>query len=450
MTTAIQRAAIILAAGKSTRMKSAQSKVLHPVGGRSMIKWVTALAREAGIEHIVCVVGEANADVKAAAETLGLEIAIQEPQQGTGHAVQCAKNALKDFEGQVVVLYADTPLIKAETLENVFRAFETHDLAVLGFEPEDPAAYGRLVTQGEELHAIVEAKEASPEQLAIGLCNSGVLAGHSTDLFNACDRVTNDNVKGEYYLTDIVEILRGDGKSATVIKASETEVLGVNDRVDLARAEAAFQDRMRSSVMKNGVTLKHPESVYFSYDTEIEADVTIDANVIFGPGVTIKSGSVINGFCHIEGAVIGQNAQIGPFARLRPGTDLAESTKVGNFVETKKAVVGKGSKINHLSYIGDADLGENVNVGAGTITCNYDGFNKHKTAIQDGAFIGSNSALVAPVTIGAGAFLGSGSVVTDDVPDDALALARSKQVNKLGWGSRFRSAQEKRKAKKQS
>ena len=450
MTTAIQRAAIILAAGKSTRMKSAQSKVLHPVGGRSMIKWVTALAREAGIEHIVCVVGEANADVKAAAETLGLEIAIQEPQQGTGHAVQCAKNALKDFEGQVVVLYADTPLIKAETLENVFRAFETHDLAVLGFEPEDPAAYGRLVTQGEELHAIVEAKEASPEQLAIGLCNSGVLAGHSTDLFNACDRVTNDNVKGEYYLTDIVEILRGDGKSATVIKASETEVLGVNDRVDLARAEAAFQDRMRSSVMKNGVTLKHPESVYFSYDTEIEADVTIDANVIFGPGVRIKSGSVINAFCHIEGTDIGQNAQIGPFARLRPGTDLAESTKVGNFVETKKAVVGKGSKINHLSYIGDADLGENVNVGAGTITCNYDGFNKHKTTIQDGAFIGSNSALVAPVTIGAGAFLGSGGVVTDDVPDDALALARSKQVNKLGWGSRFRSAQAKRKAKKQS
>ena len=450
MTTAIQRAAIILAAGKSTRMKSAQSKVLHPVGGRSMIKWVTALAREAGIEHIVCVVGEANADVKAAAETLGLEIAIQEPQQGTGHAVQCAKNALKDFEGQVVVLYADTPLIKAETLENVFRAFETHDLAVLGFEPEDPAAYGRLVTQGEELHAIVEAKEASPEQLAIGLCNSGVLAGHSTDLFNACDRVTNDNVKGEYYLTDIVEILRGDGKSATVIKASETEVLGVNDRVDLARAEAAFQDRMRSSVMKNGVTLKHPESVYFSYDTEIEADVTIDANVIFGPGVRIKSGSVINGFCHIEGTDIGQNAQIGPFARLRPGTDLAESTKVGNFVETKKAAVGKGSKINHLSYIGDADLGENVNVGAGTITCNYDGFNKHKTTIQDGAFIGSNSALVAPVTIGAGAFLGSGGVVTDDVPDDALALARSKQVNKLGWGSRFRSAQAKRKAKKQS
>ena len=279
MTTAIQRAAIILAAGKSTRMKSVQSKVLHPVGGRSMIKWVSALAREAGIERIVCVVGEANADVKTAAEALGLEIAIQEPQQGTGHAVQCAKSTLKDFEGQVVVLYADTPLIKADTLENVFRAFATHDLAVLGFEPEDPAAYGRLVTKGDELHAIVEAKEASPEQLAIGLCNSGVLAGHSTDLFNACDRVTNDNVKGEYYLTDIVEILRGDGKSATVIKASETEVLGVNDRVDLARAEAAFQDRMRSSVMKNGVTLKHPESVYFSYDTEIEADVTIDANV---------------------------------------------------------------------------------------------------------------------------------------------------------------------------
>lgn len=443
-----RRAAIILAAGKSTRMKSVRSKVLHPVGGRPMIDWVTALARGAGVEKIVCVVGEGNADVRAAAEAQGLEIAVQEPQQGTGHAVQCAKEALAGFEGQVVVLYADTPLITGETLSRVFDAFETHALSVLGFEPEDPAAYGRLVTSGSDLHAIVEAKECTKEQLKIGLCNSGVVAASAADLFSACDRVTNDNIKGEYYLTDIVEILRGDGKSATVVHASETEVLGVNDRTDLSQAEAAFQTGMREAAMKSGVSLKHPETAFFSYDTILEPDVTVDANVVFGPGVTVRRGATIHAFSHLEGTEVGEGANIGPFARLRPGTKLAENTKVGNFVETKKAVVGKGSKINHLSYVGDAELGEDVNVGAGTITCNYDGYNKHKTVIGDGAFVGSNSSLVAPVKIGAGAFLGSGGVVTDNVPEDALALARSKQVNKPGWGQRFRAAQEKLKAKK--
>ena len=443
-----RRAAIILAAGKSTRMKSARSKVLHPVGGRPMIDWVTALARGAGVEKIVCVVGEGNADVRAAAEAQGLEIAIQEPQQGTGHAVQCAKAALTGFEGQVVVLYADTPLITGETLSRVFDAFETHALSVLGFEPEDPAAYGRLVTSGSDLHAIVEAKECTEEQLKIGLCNSGVVAASAADLFSACDRVTNDNIKGEYYLTDIVEILRGDGKSATVVHASETEVLGVNDRTDLSQAEAAFQAVMRQAAMTSGVSLKHPETVFFSYDTVLEPDVTVDANVVFGPGVTVRRGATIHAFSHLEGADVGEGANIGPYARLRPGTKLAENTKVGNFVETKKAVVGKGSKINHLSYVGDAELGDGVNVGAGTITCNYDGYNKHKTIIGDGAFVGSNSSLVAPVKIGARAFLGSGGVVTHDVPEDALALARSKQVNKNGWGARFRAAQEKLKAKK--
>ncbi len=442
------RAAIILAAGKSTRMKSSRSKVLHPVGGRPMIDWVTALARGAGVEKIVCVVGEGNADVRAAAEAQGLEIAVQEPQLGTGHAVQCAKEALAGFEGQVVVLYADTPLISGPTLSRVFDAFESHAMSVLGFEAEDPAAYGRLVTSGSDLHAIVEAKECSPEQLKITLCNSGVVAATAADLFSACDRVTNDNMKGEYYLTDIVEILRGDGKNATVVHASETEVLGVNDRRDLAQAEAAFQALMREAAMKNGVSLKHPETVFFSHDTVLENDVTVDANVVFGPGVIVRRGATIHAFSHLEGADVGEGANIGPFARLRPGTKLAAETKVGNFVETKKAVVGKGSKINHLSYVGDAVLGEGVNVGAGTITCNYDGYNKHQTTIGDGAFIGSNSSLVAPVTIGAGAFLGSGGVVTQDVPDDALALARSKQENKVGWGARFRAAQEKLKAKK--
>lgn len=443
-----RRAAIILAAGKSTRMKSSRSKVLHPVGGRPMIDWVTALARGAGVEKIVCVVGEGNADVRAAAEAQGLDIAVQEPQQGTGHAVQCAKDALAGFEGQVVVLYADTPLISGPTLSRVFDAFETHAMSVLGFEAEDPAAYGRLVTEGADLHAIVEAKECSAEQLKITLCNSGVVACSAEDLFSACDRVTNDNIKGEYYLTDIVEILRADGKSATVVHASETEVLGVNDRTDLASAEKAFQAVMREAAMKAGVSLKHPETVFFSYDTVLEPDVTVDANVVFGPGVTVRRGATIHAFSHLEGADVGEGANIGPYARLRPGTKLAENTKVGNFVETKKVVVGKGSKINHLSYVGDAELGEGVNVGAGTITCNYDGYNKHKTTIGDGAFVGSNSSLVAPVTIGAGAFLGSGGVVTKDVPDDALALARSKQVNKDGWGARFRAVQDKLKAKK--
>ena len=443
-----RRAAIILAAGKSTRMKSSRSKVLHPVGGRPMIDWVTSLARGAGVEKIVCVVGEGNADVRAAAEAQGLEIAVQEPQLGTGHAVQCAKEALAGFEGQVVVLYADTPLISGPTLSRVFDAFETHAMSVLGFEAEDPGAYGRLVTSGNDLHAIVEAKECSAEQLKITLCNSGVVAASAADLFSACDRVTNDNIKGEYYLTDIVEILRSDGKTATVVHASETEVLGVNDRMDLSQAEAAFQTLMREAAMKDGVSLKHPETVFFSYDTVLENDVTVDANVVFGPGVVVRRGATIHAFSHLEGADIGEGANIGPFARLRPGTKLAEKTKVGNFVETKKALIGKGSKINHLSYVGDAEIGEDVNVGAGTITCNYDGYNKHKTVIGDGAFIGSNSSLVAPVTIGTGAFLGSGGVVTQDVPDDALALARSKQENKAGWGERFRSAQEKLKAKK--
>lgn len=443
-----RRAAIILAAGKSTRMKSSRSKVLHPVGGRPMIDWVTTLARGAGVEKIVCVVGEGNADVRAVAEAQGLEIAVQEPQLGTGHAVQCAKEALAGFDGQVVVLYADTPLISGPTLSRVFDAFETHAMSVLGFEAQDPGAYGRLVTSGNDLHAIVEAKECSAEQLKITLCNSGVVAASAADLFSACDRVTNDNIKGEYYLTDIVEILRSDGKNATVVHASETEVLGVNDRTDLAQAEEAFQTLMREAAMKDGVSLKHPETVFFSYDTVLENDVTVGANVVFGPGVVVRRGATIHAFSHLEGADVGEGAHIGPFARLRPGTKLAERTKIGNFVETKKAVVGKGSKINHLSYVGDAEIGEDVNVGAGTITCNYDGYNKHKTIIGDGAFIGSNSSLVAPVTIGTGAFLGSGGVVTQDVPDDALALARSKQENKAGWGERFRSAQEKLKAKK--
>lgn len=445
------RMAVILAAGKSSRMKSVRSKVLHPVGGRSMLAWVAALARSVKADRIVCVVGEANADVRAEAEGLGLDIAVQEPQRGTGHAVLCAKDAVGDFSGNLAILYADTPLIEADTLERVFGALDAGaEVAVLGFEPDDPGAYGRLITDGEALTAIVEAKEATPEQLKVGLCNSGVMAASREDMFSALSRVTDDNAKGEYYLTDIVEILRGDGKGAVAVKADAEEVLGVNAREDLALAEKAFQRRMRARLMADGVTLRDPDTIFFSYDTQIARDTDIGAHVVFGPGVSIGAHTTIHPFSHIEGTSIGQNAQIGPFARLRPGTELGDETKVGNFVETKKVKVEKGSKINHLSYIGDAELGKNVNVGAGTITCNYDGYFKHKTTIKEGAFIGTNSSLVAPITIGKGAFLGSGGVITKDVPDDALALARSNQSNKEGWAKRYHAAQAKKKAKKKT
>ena len=446
---ATPRAAVILAAGKSTRMKSSRSKVLHHVGGRSMLSWTTALARSVGVTKCVCVVGEANQDVRAEAESLGLDIAIQEPQLGTAHAVLAAKEALSDFYGNVAVLYADTPLIETETVEQVFESLKTgFDVVVLGFEPDEPGAYGRLITQGDELLAIVEAKEATPEQLAVRLCNSGVMAASREDMFAALDKVDNKNAKGEYYLTDIIEIMRDSGKTARAVSASQTEVMGVNSRPDLALAEAAFQNRMRERAMSAGVTLRDPATTFFSYDTEVENDAEIGANVVFGPGVSIAKNAVIHPFCHLEGAKIGEGAQIGPFARLRPGTEMGANSKAGNFVETKKAKIGKGSKINHLSYIGDAEVGQGANIGAGTITCNYDGYFKHTTVIGDGAFVGTNSSLVAPVKIGKGAYLGSGGVITKDVPEGALAVARAEQVNKEGWADRYNAAQAKRKAKK--
>lgn len=444
-----RRATIILAAGKSTRMKSATSKVLHHVGGRSMLAWVADLSRSVGAERIVCVVGEANADVRKAAEELGLEIAVQEPQLGTGHAVLAAKDALSDFDGNVVVLCADAPLFTQATVEGVYESLEAGaDVSVLGFVPEEPGAYGRLITDGDQLLAIVEAREATPEQLKVTVCNSGMMAGSRTHLFETLDQVTNDNAKGEYYLTDVVEITRNMGKRAVAVNADAAEVLGVNSRYDLATAEVSFQAHMRRQMMEAGVTLRDPNSTYFSYDTEIEADADIGANVVFGPGVKIAKDAIIHPFCHIEGTQIGEKAIIGPFARLRPGTVMGKGTKVGNFVETKKAKIGKGSKINHLSYIGDAVLGENVNVGAGTITCNYDGYFKYQTTIEDDVFVGTNSSLVAPVTLGKGAFLGSGGVITKDVPADALALARSEQTNKNGWAKRYHSAQSKKKNRK--
>jgi len=443
------RAAVILAAGKSTRMKSARSKVLHHVGGRSMLEWVTELARSTGAEKIVCVVGEANADVRAAAEALGLDIAVQEPQLGTAHAVSAAKKALRGFKGNLAILYADTPFVTKRTLNRVYKSLETGaDVTVLGFEPDDPGAYGRLITHKGELTAIVEAREASPEELAVGLCNSGVVAASVKNMFWALDRVDNNNRKGEYYLTDIVQILRSNKKKAKAIIADTDEVMGVNSRLDLAIAEMSFQVGMRQAMLKKGVTLRDPDTIYFSHDTKIAPDAEIGANVVFGPGVKIAKHAIIHPFCHIEGTKVGEGAQIGPFARLRPGTDMGAGSKVGNFVETKKAKIGKGSKINHLSYIGDAKVGVGANVGAGAITCNYDGYFKHQTHIGDGAFVGTNSSLVAPVKVGKGAYLGSGGVITKDVPAGALAVARADQVNKAGWAKRYNAAQKKRKAKK--
>lgn len=440
------RAAIILAAGKSTRMKSDKSKVLHDLAGRRLIEWVRACAVDAGCERIICVVGDANADVRDAAEALSMEIAVQEPQMGTGHAVDCARNAIgADYDGDVAVLFADTPLITTQTLHTVFEALASSDVAVLGFEAKEPGSYGRLIERDGTLEKIVEAKEASVEELAVTLCNSGVLAAQSGRLFSALKHITNKNAKGEYYLTDVIEIMRKDGGRAIAVRGDEGEMLGVNSRVDLAAAHTSFQANMRRIALEDGVTMRDPATVYFSYDTVIERDAVISENVVFGPGVTVKSGATIHPFCHIEGAVVGEGASVGPFARLRPGTELGPETFIGNFVEVKKTKMGRGSKASHLTYLGDAEIGEGSNIGAGTVTCNYDGFFKHKTTIGDGVFIGTHTSLVAPVTIGDGGFTATGAVVTKNVPADALAIARVEQINKLDWAARFRAAMRKRK-----
>jgi bifunctional UDP-N-acetylglucosamine pyrophosphorylase/glucosamine-1-phosphate N-acetyltransferase len=444
-----KRAAIILAAGKSTRMKSARSKVLHELGGQSLLAWVTKQALSVGAEKIIAVVGPDNEDVKQAALGLGLEIAVQHDQSGTANAVQAAQDHLQGFDGDVIVLYGDTPLTTTASLKSAFETLEQGAaVCVLGFEPEDPLAYGRLIIKDGVLEKIVEAKDASPDELKVRLCNSGVMAASVADMFGALSQVGNDNAKGEYYLTDVVGILRSQGKTGAAVVADEDELLGVDSRAILALAEQAFQSKMRAHMMDAGVTLRDPSTTYFSWDTVIAADVDIGANVVFGPGVEVLTGAVIHPFCHIEGAKIGENVQIGPFARLRPGAEMDTNSKAGNFVEIKKSTIGKGSKINHLSYIGDAEIAENVNVGAGTITCNYDGYFKHKTIIGAGAFIGTNSCLVAPITIGSGAFLATGGVITKDVPDNALALARAEQANKDGWATRYHTTQKKRKQKR--
>ncbi len=447
-------AAIILAAGKGTRMKSQLPKVLQPVGGRPMLHHALSLVGRMSVEKCAAVVGADSERVEAAARAFrpDIQLAVQDPPLGTAHAVLAAKDQMQDFRGEVIILYADTPLIQPHTLQRMSEARRAGaDIVVLGFEAEDPGRYGRLIVDNEgTLTAIVEAKEATPEQLAVRLCNSGVILADTQVLFDLLSKVSNDNAKGEYYLTDIVAIGRSEERNAVVVVCEEDEVLGVDSKVGLAKAERIFQDRRRRDAMEAGATLLDPSTVYFSYDTEIGSDVAIGQNVVFGPGAVIGNHVTIHPFSHIEGAHVSDHASIGPFARLRPGARIGDKAKVGNFVEIKKAVVEEGAKINHLTYIGDAFIGASANIGAGTITCNYDGYDKYETRIGRGAFIGSNSSLVAPVSIADGAYIGSGSVITKDVEQDALAFERNQQAKREGWAARFRDRKERQKAKKDS
>lgn len=441
---------VVLAAGKGTRMKSDLPKVMHQVGGRSMLGHVLALARAASADRTAVVVGPGMDNVRAATQSFApeAEIFVQENQLGTADAVKSAHAAIAAHQGDVMVLYADTPLILTDTIARLRATLEAGtSVAVLGFDAEDPEGYGRLITQPDgTLDAIREHKDASEAEREIRLCNSGVMAFRVPDLAGVLSRIGNANAKGEYYLTDAVQIIRADGGRAAVVRCSQSEMLGVNSRVELAEAEALFQARRRREVMEGGATLIAPETVWFSHDTVIGRDVTIQPNVFFGPDVVVEDGAEILANCHFEKARIGKAARVGPFARLRPGAKLGEHVRVGNFVEVKNLEMQEGAKANHLSYLGDGIVGPKANIGAGTIFCNYDGFFKHRTNIGAGAFVGSNSSLVAPVTIGEGAYIGSGSVISKDVSPGALALERTTQDERPGWAEKFRIMMAKRKA----
>lgn len=442
---------VVLAAGKGLRMKSTLPKVLHNVAGRSMLGHVLDLAAASGADKVAVVVGPEMASVEAEARVCfpGAETYLQNPQRGTADAVLAARPALEKHSGDVIVLYADTPLIRAETIAAIRSKLDSGvNVAVLGFRPQDPTGYGRLLTDASgELLAIREEKDASDAARQVVLCNSGVMAFRVPDLVGLLERIGTDNAKQEFYLTDAVALARQDGLTAAVVECHEDEVLGVNARNQLAVAESIWQRRARQAHLANGVTMIAPETVFFSYDTRIASDVTIEPNVFFGPAVTVESGAEIKANCYFEGAHIGARARVGPFARLRPGVELGDDVRVGNFVEMKNVSMGTGSKANHLSYLGDGNVGAKANVGAGTIFCNYDGFNKHRTEVGEGAFIGSNSSIVAPVKIGAGAYIGSGSVITKDVAAGALALARAGQEERPGWAEKFRIMMSRRKSK---
>ena len=441
-------ACIVLAAGKGTRMRSALSKVLHPLAGRPMVEHALAIARALAPERTVLVIGP-----ELEAEAPGLEgvgeavtCVVQAEPLGTAHAVAQTRPVLEDFGGDVLVLYADTPLVRPETLARLIEARQAGKgtaAAVLGFRPEDPAEYGRLILAPDgTLARIVEYAEASGDERAVTLCNAGMMAVDGRRLFPLLDAIGNDNAKGEYYLTDLPAVVAAEGGRCAVAEAPAEEVMGINDRVQLAAAECIVQDRLRRAAMEAGATLIDPATVWLSLDTRLGCDVTVGPNVVLGPGVEIEDGVEIRAFSHLEGVRVGKGATIGPFARLRPGSDIGEGARVGNFVEVKSSTVAQGAKINHLSYVGDAGVGAGANIGAGTITCNYDGYQKSRTEIGEGAFIGSNTALVAPVTVGPGAVVGAGSVITEDVEADAIAVARGEQRQREGAAARRRARRE--------
>ncbi len=441
---------IVLAAGKGTRMKSAVPKVLHKIGGLSMLGHVLATAGKLDSSRLAIVIGpDMDAVHKAAlAAAPNAEIFVQDQQLGTAHAVLAAREAIAGHRGDVLVLFSDTPLLQPTVLAALRdRLDEMTALSVLGFEAADPTGYGRLLLDGNgDLLAIREHKDATEAERAVTFCCSGVMAFRGETMLDLLDRIGTANAQGEYYLTDAVSIARSKGYRVAAQSCDEQEVLGINSRNQLAVAEAIFQQRRRAEAMAEGATLIAPETVWFSHDTRIGRDVVIEPNVFFGTGVLVEDEVLIHANCHFEGAHLRRGAEVGPFARLRPGADLGEKSKIGNFVEVKNTVMGSGAKANHLAYLGDAQVGARANIGAGTIFCNYDGFFKHKTEIGEGAFVGSNSSLVAPVKIGSGAFVGSGSVITKDVPPDSLALERSTQDVREGWAAKFRTMMQWRKA----
>jgi bifunctional UDP-N-acetylglucosamine pyrophosphorylase/glucosamine-1-phosphate N-acetyltransferase len=435
-------AVVILAAGQGTRMRSDTHKVLHPIASRPLLLHLLERVDALGADKRVVVVGKGREQVENAIAGRDATVALQAEQKGTGHAVQQAQRALEGYDGPVLILYGDTPFVEAETLRRMLDRLDGEGgpgVVVLASCPADPAKYGRIILgQGDRIAKMVEYRDATEEERAVGLCNSGMMAVRGKDLFRWLGEVGNDNAAKEYYLPDIVNIAAAEGREAVVIEGDPYETAGVNSRAELAHLELEWQRRRREEMLDQGATLIDPESVWFAYDTRLARDVTVEPHVVFGPGVEVAEGAVIKAFSHIEGAIIGAKASVGPFARIRPGTRLAERTKVGNFVELKKAQVAEGAKVNHLSYVGDAEVGAKANIGAGTITCNYDGFGKYRTVIGAGAFIGSNTALVAPVTIGDGAVVGAGSVITEDVEADALAVERNEQKGVAGWAKRFR------------
>jgi bifunctional UDP-N-acetylglucosamine pyrophosphorylase/glucosamine-1-phosphate N-acetyltransferase len=441
----MQAAAILLAAGLGTRMRSQLPKALHPLAGRPMLNHLIA-ACEGVFDRIVVVVGPDMPALEATAAPH--PTVVQAERLGTGHAALQAAPLLEGFEGDVAVLYADNPLISAETLRRLRAARQEAGLALLAMRPADPAKYGRVVQDAAgNVERIVEFADASEQERSIGLCNAGVLCAPAADLFRWLRGVRNDNRAGEYYLPDIIPLAVTDGQRVRAVEAPEAELRGINSRLELADAEAEVQARLRRAAMANGATLIQPDSVVFCHDTSLGQDVTIEPHVVFGPGVQVESGATIRAFSHLEGCIVRGGAVVGPYARLRPGTDIGPSAHVGNFVEIKNTTLGAGAKANHLSYLGDSDIGAKTNIGAGTITCNYDGFAKYRTTIGEGVFVGSDSVLVAPVKLGDGSFVAAGSVITQDVAADAMAFGRARQAEKPGAAAEFRAARQKNKGK---